>query len=160
MAPTAMLRRETFMPSRSPILLSVVALIAISPAAAQAQRPLGPDPSRRTPKQDYVPVSAEADGKLALAQRMGRLKEWAKAAGFRLVELYLENGEFAAAAWLGERLLANHPGIGDDRARLLFRTALAEHLDGDDDAAKRNRDQIAAGATGVVRGRDVVLADE
>src|SRR5207248_2771207 len=70
------------MPSRHRIITSVVIAVAllVTAAAAQAQRQLGPDPSRRTPKQDYVPVSAVADEKLALAQRMERLKEWDKAA--------------------------------------------------------------------------------
>src|SRR5687767_8444020 len=55
----------------------------------------------------------------------------ARAAAMRLIELYIESGEFAAAAWTGERMLANHPGLADDRPKLLFRTALAEHLGGD-----------------------------
>src|SRR5204862_80984 len=87
----------------------------------------------------------------------------AKGAGFRLIELYLENGEFAAGAWTGERLLSHHPGVADDRAKLLFRTALAEHLGGEDAAAKKNFDELQgqfAAATGKVRGRDVTLADE
>src|SRR5688500_10045895 len=50
----------------------------------------------------------------------------AKLAGMRLIELYIESGEFAAAAWMGERMLANHPGLGDDRAKVLFRTGLAD----------------------------------
>jgi outer membrane protein assembly factor BamB len=87
-----------------------------------------------------------------------------KSAGMRLIELYVENGEFAAAAWLGERLLAYHPGVAaDDRPRLLFRTALAEHLGGDDASARRNLDQLKSqhpNAVGKVRGQDVPLAAE
>src|SRR2546423_1074106 len=118
------------MPSRHRIVISLVAAALLTAPSAHAQRQFGPDPSRRDPAalsrviQTYFPTDA------------------AKAAGLRLVELYLENGEFAAAAWVGERLLAHHPGIGDDRSKLLFRTALAEHLAGDDAAAKGNLAQI------------------
>jgi outer membrane protein assembly factor BamB len=86
----------------------------------------------------------------------------AKQAGMRLIELDIENGDFAGAAWLGERLLADHPGLGQDRAKLLFRTALAEHLGADDAPAKAKLDELTrnfAGARGKFKGQDVVLAD-
>ncbi len=86
----------------------------------------------------------------------------AKQAGLRLMDLYIEQGEFAAAGWLGERLLIAHPNLGPDRANVLFRTALAEHLGGNDAAAKAKADELKqqfAAATGTVMGKDVVLAD-
>lgn len=87
----------------------------------------------------------------------------AKTAGLRLMELYIETGEFAAAAWLGERLLENHPGVIADRPKVLFRTALAQHLAGNAPVARARLDELKqkhADATGAVRGRDVQLADE
>jgi hypothetical protein len=89
--------------------------------------------------------------------------EASKLAALRLVELYIETGEFAAAAWTGERMLAYHPSLGDDRAKLLFRTALAEHLAGDAEAAHAKLDQLKskhADAKGTFRGQDVALAAE
>ena len=59
----------------------------------------------------------------------------AKAAGLRLAQEYFESSEFAAAAWVGRRLLDQHPDLGNDRGPLLFRTALAQHLAGNQDAA-------------------------
>ncbi len=59
----------------------------------------------------------------------------AKTAGLRLAADYFEAGEFSAAAGVGRRLLNSHPDLGADRAPLLFRTALAEHLAGNADAA-------------------------
>src|SRR5882757_2282669 len=213
MAETAMLRRnrsrESFMPphlsKRHRIVVSLAALLGCASVAssqpfnlAQGQREIGPDPSREAKQGVYVRDSAVAGEKLALAQRMERLKEWdksadvyqevvekysdrvlpvpdtdkgvqryasvtltvqehlgkwpdeglaryrarydsaavtmlesagvddaaaltrvvqlyfptdaAKNAALRLIELNIENGEFAAAAWLGQRLLDFHPG--------------------------------------------------
>jgi outer membrane protein assembly factor BamB/tetratricopeptide (TPR) repeat protein len=87
----------------------------------------------------------------------------AKSAGLRLMELYIQTGEFSAAAWLGERLLEDHPGVVTDRPKVLFRTAFAEHLAGDEATARAKLDELKtkhAGATGTVRGQDVQLADE
>ena len=87
----------------------------------------------------------------------------AKAAAMRLIELYLETGEFAAAAWTGERMLAFHPGLGDDRAKLLFRTALAEHLAGDAATARGKLEELKsahADAKGTFRGQEVTLSAE
>jgi hypothetical protein len=183
--------RESFMSLRYPILLIAAMLAAASGAGAQLALP-APDPANKDARQGvYVRDSAVAAEKLALAQRMERLKEWdksadvyqeivekyadrvvpiggegnekryssvtlavqdllgkwpeeglaayraryetpaatmleaagtedisalnrvvqryfptdaAKTAGLRLTEIYIENGEFAAAAWLGERL--------------------------------------------------------
>ncbi len=229
----------------------VTALLAAAPVAL-AQRAFGPGPSDRARQSVYVRDSAVAGEKLALAERMERLKEWdksadvyqeivqkyadrvvptataengittryssvvlevqrrlgkwnddglrvyrgryeapaaallesagsddvaalnrviqlyfatdaAKTAALRLMELYIENGEFSAAAWIGQRLLDNHPGLGADVAKVIFRTALALHLAGDEEAARAKLDDLKknhAGAVGRVRGRDVVLADE
>src|SRR5204863_2335183 len=54
----------------------------------------------------------------------------AKLAAMRLVDLYLESGEFPAAAWLGDRLLTWHPNLVVERPAVLYRTALAYHLSG------------------------------
>jgi outer membrane protein assembly factor BamB len=84
-----------------------------------------------------------------------------KLAAMRLIELYIETGEFAAAAWTGERMLAFHPSLAEDRAKLLFRTALAEHLGGDAGAARAKLDELKAkhaDAKGKFAGQDVVLA--
>jgi outer membrane protein assembly factor BamB/TolA-binding protein len=87
----------------------------------------------------------------------------AKAAGLRLIELYIENGEFPAAAWLGERLLQYHRNLGPtDEPRLMFRTALADHLAGQEAAAQAQLDALKhkyPKAAGTVRGKSVVLAE-
>jgi hypothetical protein len=51
---------------------------------------------------------AGQDDVAALSRVMQRYfaTDAAKAAGFRLIELYIESGEFPAAAWVGERMLA------------------------------------------------------
>src|SRR3954471_9807273 len=80
------------MPSRHPIALSLMAVLIGGPAAL-AQRPLGPDPSRRDPRQGvYVRDSAVAGEKLALAERMERLKQWDKSADVyqEIVEKYAD----------------------------------------------------------------------
>ncbi len=85
-----------------------------------------------------------------------------KTAAIRLVELDIENGDFAAGAWMGERLLAYHPELGAQRAQVLFVTGLAEHL-GTDAAVQAKADELKQKfpqATGNIRGKDVVLADE
>jgi outer membrane protein assembly factor BamB len=88
--------------------------------------------------------------------------EAGKAAAIRLIDRYLESGEFRAAAAIGDRLLQWHPNLGDDRAALFFRTALAYHLVGDDHDAQghlaelKKRDPLAKG---IVRGTQTILAD-
>src|SRR5256885_11699931 len=39
----------------------------------------------------------------------------AKQAALRLIDLYIENGDFAAAAWTGDRLLGLHPNLQAER---------------------------------------------
>lgn len=87
----------------------------------------------------------------------------AKKAALRLMELYIEEGEFSAAAWLGERLIDMHPALAADEPNVLFRTVLAEHLAGNDNVAKSRAEQLKAhfaDATGTVMGKDVKLAEE
>lgn len=87
----------------------------------------------------------------------------AKQAGMRLIELHLEAGEFAAAAWIGDRLLALHPAIKpEEKPRLLYLTALAYHLAGNDGQAKPLADALKKefpDAKGSIHGEDVALAD-
>lgn len=52
-------------------------------------------------------------------------------AGMRLVDLYLESGDFGGAVWIAQRLIAMHPDVGPHRAALLFRLGAAQHLAGD-----------------------------
>jgi outer membrane protein assembly factor BamB len=85
-----------------------------------------------------------------------------KTAGIRLMDLHLEAGRFAAAAWIGQRLLTLYPTLGPDRAKVLFRTALAENWSGDAAQASSlltELQQKHANDTGSVGGKDVVLAD-
>src|SRR6202042_3295826 len=75
---------------------------------------------------------------------------------------YLERGEFAAAAWTGDRLLAFHPNINDDRPSLLYRTAIAYHLGGSNDSAQTKFTELKdkfPKSTGTVRGENIVLTD-
>ncbi len=88
--------------------------------------------------------------------------EAAKKAALRLMELDIENGEFSASAWLGERLLATHPSLGADEPTVIFRTALAEHMAGNESAAKASADDLKQrfpNAIGTVMGKDATLAD-
>ena len=85
-----------------------------------------------------------------------------KAAGIRLMDLYLEQGEFRAVVAAGERLLKNHPELGDDRPAVLFRGAIALHATHEDAAAKARLgelQQMFPQARGTVRGKDVLLAE-
>ncbi|HZZ42762.1 MAG TPA: PQQ-binding-like beta-propeller repeat protein [Tepidisphaeraceae bacterium] len=85
-----------------------------------------------------------------------------KTAGLRLIDLYLENGEFSAAAWLGDRLLQWHPTITPDKPAVLYRVAVAYHLSGDQEKANARLEELknfAPNSTGTVRGQDVNLAD-
>ena len=109
--------------------------------------------------------AADIDDAAALNHIVQRyfLTEAAKKAALRLMELYIENGEFSAAAWLGQRLLLTHPSLAGDEPTVLFRTALAQHMAGNDDAAKTTADDLKqrfATALGTVMGKDVTLADE
>ncbi|HWE92613.1 MAG TPA: PQQ-binding-like beta-propeller repeat protein [Tepidisphaeraceae bacterium] len=85
-----------------------------------------------------------------------------KQAAIRLIDLYLERGEFPAAAWLGDRLLTLHPGLVTERPGVLYRTALAYYFAGDQTRANERVAQLKAqfpNERGTVRGKDVVLAE-
>src|SRR5665213_887862 len=84
-----------------------------------------------------------------------------KQAGIRLIDLYMESGEFPAAAWLGDRLLRLHPGLLAERAAVLYRTALAYYYAGDAAKARERLDELKSrfpNDRGTVRGKDVILA--
>lgn len=84
-----------------------------------------------------------------------------KKAGLLLIAARTSAGRYRAAAWVGERLLAKHPTLGPQRAVVLYATAMAEHLDGDDAAAKKNLQQLTdqhPNDTATIGGHDVVLA--
>ncbi|MBV8782548.1 MAG: hypothetical protein JO353_14215, partial [Phycisphaerae bacterium] len=106
----------------------------------------------------------EADDAAGLHRVFSRyfVTDAAKIAGLRLIDADLENGEFSAAAWIGQRLLDAHPMLLDDRPRIMFRTALAEHWMGDDKNAQEKLNELHQkypAALDTVRGIDVVLAD-
>ncbi len=97
--------------------------------------------------------------------------ETAKKAGIRLMDLNLEGGDFAGAAWVGELLLQKHPTLGraginpsaQERAGVLFRTAIAYHLSGSAaDAAKHLADLKATypNEQAKIGGRDVNMVVE
>jgi outer membrane protein assembly factor BamB/tetratricopeptide (TPR) repeat protein len=84
-----------------------------------------------------------------------------KTAGIRLMDLSIERGEFAAAAWIGQQLLDAHPRLLDDRPRVLFRLGLAHHLAGDDAAARQQLSELLQkypNAQGKIAGADATLA--
>jgi len=102
---------------------------------------------------------------LQLLHRVANLyfvTDTAKAAARQLIDLQLQNGEFAAAAWLGDRLLQWHPNVDAERPEILYRTAIAYRLLGNRAAADGRLNELAtkyADATGVIRGEMVKLAD-
>ncbi|MCC6424670.1 MAG: PQQ-binding-like beta-propeller repeat protein [Phycisphaerales bacterium] len=85
----------------------------------------------------------------------------ARSAGLRLVELYLEGGDFAAAARIGDELLSWHPSLVVERPGLLYRVALAYHLCGDDARSAGYVEELKTkypNATGTIAGKDVELS--
>ncbi len=85
-----------------------------------------------------------------------------KIAGIRRIDLALEAGEFGSAAWMADRLLVNHPRLGDDRAGVLFRLGVARHLAGEEKAAAAALEELRtkhADAKLVVAGQPVSPAD-
>jgi outer membrane protein assembly factor BamB len=86
----------------------------------------------------------------------------AKAAGIRLMDAYFEQGDYAAVAQIGQRLLQWHPNLIAERPMVLFRTALAEKLTGqlaDAQAHALELRQHFPQATGSIRGQDTLLPD-
>ena len=85
----------------------------------------------------------------------------AKTAGQRLMDYYLENGEFSAAGLIGDRLLNLHPNLIAERPSVLFRTATAYHLAGNEASAKKRLDELKknhVNEIGTVGGKDGNLA--
>jgi outer membrane protein assembly factor BamB len=85
-----------------------------------------------------------------------------KKAGMRMIDLYFERGEFAAAAWIGDRLLSWHPALKDDQPGILYRVAMAYRLAGNDDLAEARLKQLQEKfpqASASIRGGEVILAD-
>lgn len=106
---------------------------------------------------------AKRDDFAALKQVENRYfaTESGKTAAIRLMDLYLEAGEFDAAAWEGDRLLDWHPNLLVERPKVLYRTALAYHMSGNAPSAQRRLEELKdkfADAVGTVRGEDVNLA--
>lgn len=109
-------------------------------------------------------VETDSTDRTALAKVFSNyfVTESAKLAGRRLMSLYLVNGEFTAAAWTGERLLALHPTLAAERPAVLYQTAIALHLSNNDARAEEKLAELNAkfaDATGTVRGEDVVFAE-
>ena len=85
-----------------------------------------------------------------------------KTAGIRLMDNYLESGDFRAAAWTGDRLLTLHPGLATDRSMVLYRTAIAFYWAGDSTDSQHLLAELKrTGPTdvGTIAGKDTVLAD-
>jgi outer membrane protein assembly factor BamB/outer membrane protein assembly factor BamD (BamD/ComL family) len=85
----------------------------------------------------------------------------AKQAAIRLIDSDMESGDFASAAWMGDRLLQLHPNISAERPMLLYRTALAYRLAGNDALAQARADELKKDfpdATGTIEGKDVALS--
>jgi outer membrane protein assembly factor BamB len=85
-----------------------------------------------------------------------------KTAGIALMDIYFEQGEYAAVMQIGRRLLQWHPNLTVQRPMVLYRVALAEKWCGEHVAAQRDLDELQnrfPQATGTIRGEDVVLAD-
>lgn len=108
--------------------------------------------------------SAKADDQFTLQQVFSHyfVTDSGRTAGMRLIDRYLDDGEFRAAAATGDRLLKWHPNILAERGAVLYRTAIAYHLAGDDAEAQQRLSDLKKHdpqAKGIVRGQDVVLAD-
>lgn len=73
-----------------------------------------------------------------------------------------EAGEFAAAAAVGQQLLDRHPALVAERPRVLLQTALAEHLAGRTEDARKRLDELKSkfpDALVRVAGEDAKAAD-
>lgn len=82
-------------------------------------------------------------------------------AGIRLLDLYLLEGEFVAAAWYGETVLS-HPTLGSNTPAVMFKTALAYHLAGNERMARAMHTRLVRehpAAEGRIAGKNTVLAD-
>jgi outer membrane protein assembly factor BamB len=109
-------------------------------------------------------AEAGNDGLNKLHEVMARYfpTDAAKIAGIRLMDLYFEQGDYAAVNEIGTQLLQWHPNLVAERPMVLYRTALAAKLAGRTDDAGRRLDELRRQfpqATGAIRGSDVLLAD-
>jgi outer membrane protein assembly factor BamB len=109
-------------------------------------------------------AEAGNDGLNKLHEVMSRYfpTDSAKTAGIRLMDIYFEQGDYAAVDEIGNQLLDWHPNLTAERPMVLYRTALAAKLAGQTDDANRRLDELARKfpqATGTIRGQDVLLAD-
>lgn len=91
------------------------------------------------------------------------LTESAKLAGLRLIDAHIERGEFDRAAEFGDVLLQFYPAanLEVERPRVLYRTALAYHLCGNEPAAQDRLAQVKAkfpDSIGTIFGKEVNLA--
>jgi outer membrane protein assembly factor BamB len=85
-----------------------------------------------------------------------------KLAGSRLINAYIDRGDFRAAEWIGNRLLYLHPSLQHDKSMIMFRTAVAAHWSGDDARARSLLKQLKSetpNETGLIGGKQTVLAD-
>lgn len=108
--------------------------------------------------------SARPDDLYTLHQVFSRyfVTDSGKQAGMRLIDHYLEGGEFRAAASIADKLVQCHPNVVAEKPGLLYRAAIACHLGGDDAGAKLRLEQLRKSGPqdkGVVRGQEVLLAD-
>ena len=86
----------------------------------------------------------------------------ARAAATKLLDLQILGGEFASAAWLADRLLSLHPGLGEDRPRIVYRAAIAHHFAGNEPQAQARATELRehfTDATGLIRGKPVKLSE-
>jgi outer membrane protein assembly factor BamB len=91
------------------------------------------------------------------------ITEAGKIAGMKLIDLHMESGDFDAAARVGGLLLDWYPAdhLIAERPRLLYRTAVAQHLCGNEKAAASRAAELKqkfADAAGSIYGKDVVLS--
>ena len=120
--------------------------------------------NRFEPKAAELLDQAKRDDAGALHEVYDRyfVTDSARKAGLQLIDLYMEMGEFAGAAQVGQRLLEMHPSLGDDEAIVLFGTANALHLCGNDAAAghyAKDLSKTHAQATALIGGKQTKLVD-
>jgi outer membrane protein assembly factor BamB len=86
----------------------------------------------------------------------------ARDAAIQLIDGDLESADFAAAAWMADRLLALHPNLADQRPLLLYRASLAYRLAGNETLAQQRALELRRdfpAAAGTIQGKQVPLAD-
>ncbi|MGD0390769.1 MAG: PQQ-binding-like beta-propeller repeat protein, partial [Tepidisphaeraceae bacterium] len=86
----------------------------------------------------------------------------AREAGIRLMDVYFEQGDYAAVDQIGKELLDWHPNLLAERPMVLYRTALAAKLAGQAEESNRCLDELQRQfpqSTGVIRGQEVLLTD-